>query len=85
MSSLNSEAMKALMMEEDVLSSSGTIQSIWGLYVKNVNFQNPENDILKVILKSLEFNVINHLSLSDEELESCVTSFVKMVDIFAGE
>ena len=25
-------------------------------------------------------NVINHLSLSDEELESCVTSFVKMVD-----
>lgn len=80
MSSLNNEAMKALMIEEDVLSSSGTIQGIWDLYVKNVNFQNHENDILKVILKSLESNVINHLSLSDEELESCVTSFVKMVD-----
>lgn len=85
MSSLNSEATKALLLEEDLLSSSGTIKRIWDLYIKNVNFQNRDNDILKVILKSLETNAINHLELSDDELESCVTSFTKMIDEVCGD
>ena len=80
MSSLNNEATKMLLVEEDVLSSSGKIQDIWKLYTSNVNFQNEDNDILRVILTSLESNVINHLQLSDDELESCIASFVNMVN-----
>lgn len=85
MSSLNNEATKTLLLEEDLLSSSGAIKGIWDVYIKNVDFQNKDNDVLKVILKSLETNVINHLALSDDELEKCVTSFTKMVnDVCTG-
>lgn len=78
MSSLNSAATRALLMEPDVLSDSGKIQSIWELFTKNVNYQNKDNDLLRVILRSLEKNVLHHLSLSDKDVEACAVQFRKM-------
>lgn len=81
MSSLNKEALNELLLEStDILATDGKIQSIWKRFTENVSFENTENFVLRTILSSLEKNVISHLRLSDEECETCINKFCRMMD-----
>lgn len=75
MSLLNSEAIKILLINEDVLSEQDIISSIWDMYTKNVD----SDDSLSLIIDSLKSNIINHLSFSDTDFNECVSKFHKMV------
>ena len=75
MSLLNSEAIKVLLINEDVLSEQGTIFSIWDMYTKNIE---PDSSV-GLIVDSLKTNVINHLDFSDADFNSCVSKYHKMI------
>lgn len=75
MSSLNSEATKELLLESDILATPGRIDSIWSSFTKDVSFQNGDNDLLKVVLLSLQDNVIDHLKYSDERMDDVLKKF----------
>ena len=79
MSSLNSEATKELLLESDILASSGKLDSIWELYTKNVTFQNGKNDLLKLILSSVKTNVIDKLNYGNDNLGKDVDRFQSFV------
>jgi hypothetical protein len=80
MSSLNSEATKELLLESDILSTSGKISSIWDLFTKNVNFDNEDNDVLKVVLSSIKTSIIDKLNYGNDDLDECITQLKSMVN-----
>ena len=79
MSLLNNEAIKVILIEPDILSEEGKIQSVWDMFTSNVNYQKDANTILKVILKYTDGNVIKHLLFGDGDCLTRMTQYHKMV------
>lgn len=79
MSLLNDEAIKIVLMQSDILSEEGKIQSIWDMFTSNVEYQEDANTILKVILKYTDGNVIRHLLFGDEDCLAKINQYHNMV------
>lgn len=79
MSLLNDEAIKIVLMQSDILSEEGKIQSIWDMFTSNVKYQEDANTILKVILKYTDGNVIRHLLFGDEDCLTRINQYHDMV------
>mgnify|MGYP003571249328 CR=1 FL=1 len=83
MSLLNNEATKEVLLEQDILSTSGRIQSIWDTFTVNVNPYNEDNDLLQLIISSLRTKFINNLSYGyadSVDLEKLIGQFQDLVD-----
>lgn len=79
MSLLNDEAIKIVLVQSDILSEEGKIQSIWDMFTSNVKYQEDANTILKVILKYTDGNVIRHLLFGDEDCLTKINQYHNMV------
>ena len=79
MSLLNDEAVKVMIMQPDILSEEGKIQSIWDMFTANVNYQDDDNTNLKVILKYTDGNVIKHLLFGDEDCMTRINQYHNMI------
>ena len=82
MSLLNSTAINEVILEQDILSTSGKVQSIWDMFKANVNTKNEDNDLLQLIVKSIGTKVIDKLDYrcEDVNLSGLVASFQSLVD-----
>ena len=79
MSLLNNGALNSLLLEQDILSVNGIIQSIWKDFTKNIDYRNTQNSISNFILKLLDDNVFSHLMLSDKSCINTIDKFSKSV------
>lgn len=79
MSLLNSEAIKVVLIQPDILSEQGTLQSIWDMFTANVDYKKDTNTILKVILKYTDGNVIRHMLFGDEDCLTRINQYHNMV------
>lgn len=79
MSLLNDEAIKVLLIQDDVLSEQGKLQSIWDMFTENVDYENSEDDTYRVILKNTDGNVIRHLLFGDGECIDRINKFHNLV------
>ena len=82
MSLLNSTAINEVILEQDILSTSGKVQSIWDMFKANVSTKNEDNDLLQLIIKSIGTKVIDKLDYrcEDVNLSGLVASFQSLVD-----
>lgn len=79
MSLLNSEAIKVILIEPDILAEQGKLQSIWDMFTSNINYKNNDNLLLKTIVNGMNDNVIKHLSLNDDKCLGTINQYHKMV------
>ena len=83
MSLLNSEATKEILLEQDILSSSGRVQSIWNVFTANTNSGNEDSDLLQLIIGSLSTKFIEKLNYgyqNDKRLSELIAQFQDLVD-----
>lgn len=80
MSLLNKDAIKVILITNDILSEQGIIQSVWDTFTEKVKYRNNTKTILDVILKSIGKSVIQHLKFSDKECSSSMLMYHKMVN-----
>lgn len=79
MSLLNDEAIKIMLVQPDILSEEGKIQSVWDMFTTDIKYQEDANTTLKVILKCTDGNVIRHLLFGDGDCLTRINRYHNMV------